>query len=202
MRRVAAPALLAAALVLSGCGGGEAEGNPPPAPPGDTAGAQAAQQPKTHQFGQAATVAGAGGGQLRVTPVGVLYHKGPYNSGVEGPANGWFVAVAARVEAVDKQDRPPAPIEGGGWRWRSGEQQYDTGDGNATTTPWVGEVSEFGDPILPGKPQAGVVTFDVPAKGGELQYVAADGTVTSWTMPAADTGSGLDKVRQRIKLFS
>lgn len=203
-RRVLVP-LAAAALVLSGCGGdGGAKANPTQANPGNDDFTEGEVKPtsKTARFGQPATVAGADGGHLTVTPVGVLYHRGPYTSGLEGPANGWYAAVALRVEAVGGQDRPLAPAEGGGWRWRAGEQQIDTVDGNTATSPWVGEVPEFGDPILPGRPQAGVVTFDVPAKGGELQYVAADGSVTSWTVPAADTGSGLDKVRARIKLFS
>lgn len=195
--------LLAAAsvvLLAAGCSNGTSGAQEPAEKAPQAPAAPAA--PKTLGFGQAATVTGAEGGQLKVTPVGVLYHRGPYTSGLDAPANGWFVAVAVRIEAVGKQDRPAAPIEGGGWRWRSGEQQIDTMDGNSSSTPWVGEVSEFGDPILPGKPQAGVITFDAPAKGGEFQYVTADQVVTSWTVPAADTGTGLAKVRARIKLFT
>jgi hypothetical protein len=199
MRAVLAPAVVAA-LLLSGCSSDSGE-DPVQQPPAAQPAEQTPATPQTHQWGQAATVTGAEGGQLKVTPLGVLYHRGPYR-GVDGPANGWFVAIALRIEALDRQDRLVAPAEGGGWGWRSGEQQIDTIDGNATSTPWVGEVPEFGDPILPGKPQAGVVTFDVPAKGGELQYTSADGVVTSWRVPAAATGSGLEKVRQRIKLFT
>lgn len=204
MRRVAVPLTLAAALMLAGCSGDGGDTAEPPAaakPNDDFTQGEIKPTSKTYTFGQSAVVVGAAGGQLTVTPVGVLYHRGPYQGG-DKPENGWFVAIAARIEAVGKQDRPPAPVEGGGWRWRAGEEQFDTGDGNATTTPWVGAVPEFDDPILPGKPQAGIVTFDVPQRGGELQYVDTTGSVTSWTMPSADTGAGLDKVRARIKLFS
>lgn len=200
MRLPVVTAAVAVAALAAGCSSGSPASSPRQTEPPTQASAQAA--PKVTQFGQPATVIGAGGGQLKVTPVGVLYHRGPYTSELEGPANGWFVVVAARIEAVGKQDRPPAPIEGGGWRWRSGEQQIDTGDGNTGTTPWVGEVPEFDDPILPGQPQAGVITFDAPAKGGYLLYVGVDGAVTSWTVPDADMGTGLAKVRARIKDFS
>ncbi|RMI39866.1 hypothetical protein EBO15_28270 [Actinomadura harenae] len=58
-------------------------------------------------------------------------------------------------------------------------------------------------PIEPAHPEIGIVTFDVPIKGGRLLYVdPGDHSITSWTLPTADQGTGLDKVRKRIKLFS
>lgn len=79
-------------------------------------------------------------------------------------------------------------------------------DGNASSTPWVGAVNEFGAdiPIEPGSPEVWIETFDVPAKdGGRLLYLSPkDNSITSWPLPSADQGEGLDKVRARIKKFS
>jgi hypothetical protein len=190
------------ALLAAGCSNGST-GVTAPADKTSAQAPAAPAAPKTLQLGQAATVTGENGGQLKVTPVGVLFHKGPYNSGLDGPENGWFVAVAIRAEAVSQQDRLAAPISGGGFRWRGQEQTIWSGEGNASGTPWVGSVPEFGDPIEPGSPEMGVETFDVPTKtGGRLLYINADGSLVSWQLPATDTGTGLAKVRSRIKLFS
>jgi hypothetical protein len=195
--------LLATLLPLAACGGGGAEGKPGGGPTGQpTSTAPAA--PKDLAWGQPATVTGHNGHQLKVTPVGVLYHRGPYQDG-DRPENGWFVALALKVEALQQPDAPAAPISGGGLRWRGANQTITTVDGNATSAPWVGSVNEFGTdaPIEPGSPEVGIESFDIPTKGGRLLYVSpVDQSITSWTLPAADQGTGLDKVRMKIKQFS
>lgn len=209
MRRVAVPFTLAAVLVLAGCSGDGGDTAEPPAaaqPNDDFTQGEVKPTSKTYTFGQSAVVVGAAGGQLKVTPVGVLYHRGPYNSDLDGPANGWYVAVAAKVEAIDSPEAVAGGAGGGGFHWRGSGQTIWSGDGNATSAPWAGAVNGFGVdvPIEPGSPEVGVETFDVPAKeGGRLLYLSPeDNSITSWPLPAEDTGTGLDKVRARIKLFS
>lgn len=195
-------AVLTSVLLAAACSSSGGAKNAPK-DDGYTEGVITPAAAKNYPWGQPATVVGENGGQIKVTPLGILYHKGPYTSGVQGPANGWFVAIALRAEAVNKQDDFVAPIGGGGWRWRGQEQTIDTVAGNATSAPWAGSsVPHFGDPIEPGSPEMGVETLDIPVKGGRLLYVAADQSITSWDLPAADTGTGLDKVRARIKEFS
>jgi hypothetical protein len=200
MRAIAA--ILLTALALTACSGDPAPVGNPPNTAIDTSTAPAA--PTHLAWGKTATVSGHGGNPLRITPVGVLYDKGPYK-GVNGPENGWFVAIAVRVEAVERQDSPAAPAGSGGFSWRGAEQTIDGIEGNASSSPWVGAVNGFGidSPIEPGSPEVGIETFDVPSKGGRLIYVSpVDQAITSWELPTADTGTGLDKVKQRIRDFS
>ena len=198
--RLLATAALAAVVALSGC---SSSGGKAGAPKNDdfTEGVVTPGAPKTIPWGQPGEVVGENGGKLKVTPLGVLYHKGPYK-GVDGPENGWFVAIVMRAEAVSQQDDFLAPASGGGFRWRGQGQTLWGGEGNATSAPWVGAVPAFGDPIEPGEAAVGVETYDAPVKGGRLIYINQDESIVSWTLPAADTGSGLEKVRKRIKEFS
>jgi len=204
MRKIITVTALLAVLALSACSGGD------PATPGAgrSAGASTSPtqpQPKRLAWGQPAEVIGAKGGKLRITPLGVLYHRGPYTSGVDGPENDWFVVIALKAEAIDKPDSPQPPMSGGGFMWQGNSEKITSIDGNATSTPWVGAVNEFSNvPIQPGESEVGIETFDVPTKtGGRLIYVNADDqSVTSWDLPSTDQGTGLDKVRKRIKMFS
>lgn len=193
-----APAVLAAiALLAAGCGSSHTPASqavPPAAvqPKGQT-------RPAPIAFGQPAYVLGDGGQRLRITPTGVLYSKGPYKHapGTESQ-NGWFVAVALKVEAPDAPASLPAPISGGGLEWYGGQQELSEMSGNAANNPWTGRVVELGStPVDPARPVTGIVTFDVPVRGGQLLYRdPVSKAVTSWTVPATDQGSGLDGVRK------
>ncbi|GGV34328.1 hypothetical protein GCM10010182_67850 [Actinomadura cremea] len=201
MRILAALAGLLLAIVLTGCGGSD----PEPAAVQDSphSGGQQPSAPVRLRWDQPGTVGGTNGQKLRVTPIGILYDGGSADGGE--PANGVFVVLALRAEAVGQADTVAAPMTGGGFMWQGpNAQKITSGDGNAVTTAWVGEVNEFSNvPIQPGEPEVGIETFDIPAKGGRLIYVdPATTAVTSWELPTADQGEGLDKVRQRIKLFA
>ncbi|MFG2006841.1 hypothetical protein ACGFNU_47620 [Spirillospora sp. NPDC048911] len=200
--RVVGSVLLVATLLTStACGGTNDEPGAAPKNNDFTQGVVTPAAPKNLPWGQPGIVTGESGGQIKVTPVGVLYHRGPYK-GSDPPENGWFVAIALRAEAVTKQDDFVAPAGGGGFRWRGDGQTIWGGEGGTSTNVWVGAVPEFGDPIEPGSPEDGVETFDIPAKGGRLLYINADESIVSWQLPTADTGTGLAKVRARIKEFS
>lgn len=204
MRILAALVALLLAIPLAACGSDDPE--PQPAAGGDTPiypGARQPIKPVRLQWGQPGSVGGTNGQQIKITPIGILYDKGSPDGGE--PANGVFVVLALRAEAVGQPESIAAPITGGGFMWQGPDAQKITSiQGNATSTAWVGEVHEFSNvPIQPGEPETGIETFDIPTKGGRLIYV--DPTtmgVTSWDLPTADQGEGLDKVRQRIKEFS
>lgn len=198
-----AATLTAAALALTACGGSD---NKPPA--GTAAKPPAATPPtatRTVAWGQPAEVLGANQTKIRVTPQALLYDKGSKDAGT--PDNGWFVAISVKAEATTGPDTTSGGMYGGGFQWRGSGQTITEMDGEASNTAWVGASPEFGvdSPIEPGDPREGIVTFDVPAKGGRLVYLSPeDNTITaSWTIPPADQGStpGLTKVRKRIKLF-
>lgn len=204
--RVTVSLVLAAALAVCGCSSSEGGTEAKPGSDDFTQGqaSPSAPQPRQLAWGQPAEVLGANLRKLRVTPIGVLYHRGPYKD-TEGPENGWFVAIAIKAEAVDGVESVAGGAGGGGFHWRGGGQTLWSGDGNAVATPWVGAVPELGDaPIEPGSPEVGIETFDVPSKaGGRLLYISPeDNSITSWVLPSSDQGVGLDKVRARIKLFS
>lgn len=199
MIKAFAAVLVATSITLTACGNGKTS-----APNTSPAASTALATPKRLTWGQPSEVVGTNGGKLRITPLGVLYHRGPYK-GVDGPENNWFVAIALRGEAVDKPDSMAAPMTGGGFMWQGDGEKLTSVDGNATSTPWVGSVNEFSNvPIQLGEPEVGIATFDVSSKaGGRLLYVnPGDYSVTSWDLPVNDQGTGLDKVRKRIKLFS
>lgn len=204
MRHLAAIALLA--LALTACGGGDSKSGGQ-----KSAGSPTAAKPTpaaTLTWGQPAEVYGYNFTKIRVTPTAVLYHRGPYTSGLEGPENGWYAIISVKAEALSKPDSPAGGAGGGGFEWRGSGQTLTEMDGNTSSTPWVGSAPEFGvdSPIEAGDPREGIVTFDVPAKGGRLVYMSpADNTISAaWTLPDADQGStpGMVKVRKRIKLFS
>lgn len=136
--------------------------------------------------------------------IGVLYDRGPYR-GVDGPVHHWFVAIALHATATSSADTLQ-PFTGG-WTWVAGDTATDPSDGNADDTPWSGATSVFSSdqPIQPGQTRLGIITFDVPAKGGELDFTtqgASRTVVTRWTIPAAAQGTGLQDVRKRIALFA
>lgn len=203
MIKVLATLLLASSIALAACGN---EKSPAAnASPGDSKDASTGPpMAKRLTWGQPGEIVGTNGGKLRITPLGLLYHRGPYK-GVNGPENAWFVAIALRGEAVDRPDSTAAPMTGGGFMWQGGGEKLTSVDGNATSTPWIGSVNEFSNvPIQPAEPEVGIETFDVSSKtGGRLLYVNPETySVTSWELPTNDQGTGLDKVRNRIKLFS
>lgn len=200
-----AATLTAAALALTACGGGgdkKPEAAPPAKAPAATPG------PKKLAFGQPAEVLGTDDVRLRVTPTAVLYHRGPYK-GVDGPENGWFVAIAIKAEAIDQPGTTAGGAGGGGFEWRGSGQTITAMDGNSSSTPWVGAVPELtvDQPIEVGDPREGIETFDIPAKaGGRLVYLNPDDSsiTATWDLPAADQGStpAIVKVRKRIKMFT
>lgn len=145
--------------------------------------------PRVHPFETPITVKGLKGTDLRLTPIGVLYTKG---AGFRAE-NGWFLAVAVKAEATTSADTTGAPADGQGWMWRGAGQTIDTVQGNATSAVWVGSVNEFGVDV----------PLDIPAKtGGRVLYTDSAGTVTQWALPATNAGTGLAKVRAKIKEFS
>ncbi|MCW2915514.1 MAG: hypothetical protein JWN52_3582 [Actinomycetia bacterium] len=202
--RTALVTALTVSLATSACGGSKtpAVAAPTPAasqPHGVVTTASAA----VHRFGEAADVIGGNNASpVTLTPVGVLYSKGPYR-GTEGPANGWFIAIA--VHAVPTKFSETLQPPTGGFAWEAGDRVLTESQGNASNTPWAAEVPVFSSdqPIAVGQTRLGIVTFDVPKKGGVLTYANPDqsGTIR-WQIPATDTGTGLDSVRKRIKLFS
>lgn len=210
--RITAIALpLVLALSLAGCGGGNSAGpTPTQGDQGDVIGTSAAPPaPVRLQWGQPGEVTGSGGSKIRLTPVGVLYSKGPYPKLLDGttngaPENGWFVAVAIRAAPTTQADGPDESLTGSGFMWQGAEQKVTPDGGNTGGSPWVGTVNEFGNvPIQPGESEVGVLTFDVPAKGGRLLYVdPVDQSITSWDLPADAQGTGLDKVKARIRKFT
>lgn len=185
--RIAAITALLAVAVITGCGGQtKSESGAQPAvttPP----------TPKTQRltWGQPAEVLGANLTKIRVTPLGVLYERG--GGEVETAANGWFVVIAVKAEALTKPDTTSGGAGGGGFEWRGAGQTINSIDGNTTTTAWIGAVPEFGitEPIEVGDPREGIETFDVPAKGGRLVYISPEDYSISatWDIPAADQGS-------------
>lgn len=196
-------------LTLAACGDSGTSGTSEEA--GREVGAAGPPTPATQRlaWGQPAEVLGYDQTKIRVTPTGLLYHKGPYNSGLDGPENGWYVAIAIKAEALGKPDTTAGGAGGGGFEWRGTGQTITAMDGSASGSPWVGAVAEFSvdSPIEPGDPRVGIETFDIPSKtGGRLVYLSPeDHTITAtWDLPAADQGTGLEltKVRKRIKLFS
>jgi hypothetical protein len=196
-----APAITATAIALSltACSSDAPSGEAKPVSTPSPAGPQSKQL----TWGQPAEVLGTNLRKLRVTPIGVLYHRGPYN-GVDGPQEGWFIAIAVKAEAVTAPEAPAGGAGGGGFSWRGAGQTID--GISAASAPWEGSVNGFGvdTPLEPGSPEVGIVTFDVPTKtGGRLLYVSPeDASITSWPLPAADQGTGLDGVRKQIKRFS
>lgn len=205
MRIVAVALPLALALSIAGCGGNNGTGpTPTEGDQGDVIGTSAAPPaPVRLQWGQPGEVTGAGGSKVKLLPLGILYSKGPYK-GLEGPENGWYVALAVRAAPTTQADGPDESLTGSGFMWQGAEQKLTPGDGNTGGSPWVGTINEFGNiPIQPGESEVGVLTFDIPVKGGRLLYVdPIDQSITSWDLPTATGGTGLSKVVQRIKKFS
>jgi hypothetical protein len=208
MRYLAAALGLAITLSLAACGGGESDDTGAHGAPVSPAAAKPAA-PANLTWGQPAEVTGYNMTKIRVTPQAVLYHRGPYTSGLEGPENGWYAIISVKAEPLSKPDSTAGGAGGGGFQWRGSGQTLAETDGNTSSTPWVGSAPEFGvdAPIEPGDPREGILTFDIPSKtGGRLVYLSPeDMTITaSWDIPAADQGTtpGIVKVRKRIKLFS
>jgi hypothetical protein len=197
MRVVLSAAVCVAAAAACSSGG---DGPEAAAKQGE-AGASRPAVPAVHPFGEPVTVKGMKGTDLRLTPVGVLYDKG--NSTTK-PENGWFIAIAVRAEALTAPDTTGAPIDGQGFKWRGAGETIDE-QFNGDEPVWVGSVNGFtvDTPLDPGSPEVGIESMDVPSKAGaRLLYTDSAGTVTEWTIPAADTGTGLTKVRAVIKKFA
>lgn len=207
MRTLALTAILAAAaLSLTACGSGDGQSKAAPASTWSNPGAIPAT-PQKLTLGQAAMVLGTDDVQMRVTPTAVLYDRGPYNSGLDGPENGWYIAIAVKAEAIDQPGTTAGGAGGGGFEWRGSGQTITAMDGNTSASPWIGAVPELtvDEPIEVGDPREGIETFDIPAKGGRLVYLnPEDSSITAtWDLPTAEQGStpALVKVRKRIKLF-
>jgi hypothetical protein len=202
-RTLAAALALALTLAATGCSDSADPDSGPPVTGSPSA--SAAPQSKQVAWGAPADVLGMDMRPMRVTPVGVLYHKGPYQDG-DKPENGWYLAIAIQAEAATSPEALVVGANGGGFEWRGSGQTIASWDGGATTAPWVGSVNEFtvDRPLEPGSPEVGITTFDVPSKnGGRLLYVSPkDNSITWWPVPPADQGTGLTKVRAKIKEFS
>lgn len=198
--------LALAALTATGCGSSGHAAPPPaaaPSAPGASApsGPKGKAEPTPLAFAQPGIVLGDQGARLRITPLGVLYSKGPYPRlpGAD-PQNGWYVAIALRVEALDTADKIPAPISGGGLEWYGNQQIETIMSGNGTGYPWIGRVTAIDStPVQPDMPVTGILTFDIPFKGGQLVYRFADAaTVVRWNLPTSDQGTGLEQVHKLL----
>ncbi|GAA2376675.1 hypothetical protein [Nonomuraea africana] len=195
-----AAALLIVLAAGTACGTKPDPAAPPPAqnPPADQT--VPAVRPDL-EFGQTGSVIGENGTKLTMTPYAIMYTKDAKES--TAPANGWYVVIAIRGEATGGIDRVAPPISGNGFYWRGEEVTLDPSEGNASNTSWTGTVNEFGSPMEPGHPEAVLETFDVPAKGGRLIYINADGTITAWRLPSSDSGDQkvFERVRARMTEF-
>jgi hypothetical protein len=197
-------ALAAFAAVTAGC----SSGRPASAHPATTAPANSrAAQPRTFAWGQSAYVLGANGNELKVTPVGVLYSKGPYRRLPNGsPTRGWWIAIAVQAEAVTAPDAPGVAASGGGFSWYGQGEDLNEINGGGSDAPWVGRVPVFDTTtqVQPGQPQIGVLSFDVPTRTGAfLRYANPNSAqVVSWSLPGSDQGTGLDAVTTALKQFS
>ncbi|WP_043636819.1 hypothetical protein [Nonomuraea candida] len=143
--------------------------------------------PKLLKFGQSIRIAGEKGRPLRISPVGVYYHR-PSDPKFAQPREKWFVAIAVKVTALSKSERIPGVVEGSGWRVRIGGRAYTDTSGNATSSPWVGRTDGPWITIHPGSPEVLYYSFDLPKTGGTLEWSTPKG-VTRWKIPTSKYGN-------------
>lgn len=161
-----------------------------------------AAKPQVFKLGQTAEVTGEKGNPLKITLMGVYYHKGDKQHGLS--ENGTFAAIAYKAQAVNAADGIPAPISGSGWIWRSGGQTIQTTDGAASSPPWSGRVNTpiADQNIQPGEYQIYIDTIDIPAPGGQFIYVnPGEGSQVAWELPSAAAGTGYGPVLKALKVL-
>ncbi|MEU6731316.1 hypothetical protein ABZ917_47055 [Nonomuraea wenchangensis] len=141
--------------------------------------------PKLLKFGQAVRIKGKKGNPLKITPVGVYYHR-PTWAPATKPRNTYFLALAVRVTAVSKADGMPLPY-GSQWRVRQGKRLFTTSSGRANSAPWIGRAQGAWITIHPGTPEVVYEAFDVQVKGGILEWSGPDG-LYRWRIPASNAG--------------
>ncbi|MGA4990411.1 hypothetical protein [Nonomuraea bangladeshensis] len=146
-----------------------------------------AAAPKVLKFGQSIRIKGEKGRPLRITPVGVYYHR-PSDAKFTQPREKWFVAIAVKVTALSKTERIPSTPERSGWRIRIGGRAYTDTSGNAMSSPWVGRTDGPWINIQPGSPEVLYYSFDVPKPGGTLEWSTPTG-VTRWKIPTSKYGN-------------
>ncbi|MEU6721095.1 hypothetical protein ABZ897_57410 [Nonomuraea sp. NPDC046802] len=146
-----------------------------------------AAAPKLLKFGQSVLIKGEKGNPLRITPVGVYYHRPTWGPATK-PRNTYFMALAVRVTAVSKADAMPLPY-GSQWRVKQGSSAFTTSSGKATSAPWVGRAQGAWVTIHPKSPEVVYEAFDVRVKGGVLEWSGPDG-LYRWRIPASNAGKG------------
>ncbi|MEV0996920.1 hypothetical protein [Nonomuraea sp. NPDC050202] len=144
-----------------------------------------AAAPKLLKLGQSVRIKGEKGHQLRITPVGVYYHR-PTAQYSTKPRNGYFLALAIRVTATSKADQMPLPY-GSQWRVKQGKRTFTTSSGRAKQAPWVGRAQGAWVTVHPGSPEVVYEAFDVQVKGGTLEWSSPDG-LYRWRIPAGNAG--------------
>ncbi|MEU6712903.1 hypothetical protein ABZ897_15595 [Nonomuraea sp. NPDC046802] len=144
-----------------------------------------AAAPKLLKFGQSVRIKGEKGNPLRITPVGVYYHRPTWKPATK-PRNTYFLALAIRVTAVSKADSMPLPY-GSQWRVKQGSSTFTTSSGKAMSAPWVGRAQGAWVTIHPKSPEVVYEAFDVRVKGGVLEWSGPDG-LYRWRIPASNAG--------------
>ncbi|TMR92408.1 hypothetical protein [Nonomuraea basaltis] len=144
-----------------------------------------AAAPKLLKFGQSVRAKGEKGNWLRVSPVGVYYHRPTWGPTTK-PRNKYFLALAVRVTAVSKADSMPLPY-GSQWRIKQGNRVFTTTSGKANSAPWVGRAQGAWVTVHPSSPEVVYEAFDVPAKGGVLEWSGPTG-LYRWRIPANNAG--------------
>ncbi|MET8006279.1 hypothetical protein [Nonomuraea glycinis] len=179
-------AVLPAALLVTAC----------LAPPTHASGGQNARTahmpatghlvaPKLLKFGQSVPVKGHKGQPLRITPVGVYYHRPMSESSIK-PRNRYFLALAVRVTALGKPDHVPLPY-GSQWRVKQGARTFTTSTSRANSAPWIGRAQYSGVTVHKGSPEVVYEAFDVAVKGGILEWSSPDG-LHRWRIPKSNAG--------------
>jgi hypothetical protein len=144
-----------------------------------------AAAPKLLKFGQAVRIKGEKGNPLRITPVGVYYHRPTWGPATK-PRNKYFLALAVRVTAVSKADAMPLPY-GSQWRVKQGKRVFTVSTGRASSAPWIGRAQGAWITVHPGSPEVVYEAFDVQVKGGILEWSSPDG-LYRWRVPASNAG--------------
>ncbi|MEU6058029.1 hypothetical protein [Streptomyces sp. NPDC047097] len=153
---------------------------------------------KPLKLGQPAETIGDGGeGALELTPSSIVYTSGTeYNE----PENDLFAFITVKARATNAAAASMLPpISGGGWSWVAPDgQAIDVSNGASYNL--VANSFNSGGKVQPGTFQWDGVAFDLTTaqKGGTLMYEDGAGQTYSWTIPGADAGPDVAKVKREL----
>ncbi|GAA2411415.1 hypothetical protein GCM10010404_81670 [Nonomuraea africana] len=181
----AAAAALAVAAGLPAAPAAGAVQSPPAA--NTVAGpAEGAAASKILKFGQAAKIMSESGNPLRISPIGVYYHRPTWKHATM-PRNKYFVAIALRVTALSKPDTMPPVAGSSQLRIKQGAKVFTYSSGKAMEAPWVGRTPGTEVTAQPGSPEVIYYSFDLPKTGGILEWSGPAGA-HRWQIPASNSG--------------